>query len=366
MNNDLPAYLFLSRASDIQNKKGRIYYRILEMLPGLCIIGTFTVFVIFSIYFPWWVGSFILGFALYWFLKILYFSIYLRSAYKKIKTNERKDWVAQVREIPVKKYTADVASYNDIWHLIILPMYNESFQIVDESLHAISTAKYNKNRLIVVLATEVRRGRPAQDIAQKIQKKYQDSFEHFLITQHPDNIVGEIAGKGSNDTYAAKQAQKKIIDPLKIPYNNVLVSCLDIDTIIYPQYFACLTYHFLTTPNPYRTSFQPVPYFINNIWQAPAPSRISAFSSTFWHAMNQERPEKHITFSSHSMNFATLVEVGFWQTNVVSEDSRIFWQCFLHFDGDYRVKGIYYPVSMDANLSKTFLATMKSIYFSTT
>jgi cellulose synthase/poly-beta-1,6-N-acetylglucosamine synthase-like glycosyltransferase len=78
--------------------------------------------------------------------------------------------------------------------------------------------------------------------------------------------------------------------------------------------------------------------------------------------MNQERPEKLITFSSHSMSFEALVGVGFKQTNVVSDDSRIFWQCFLKYDGDYVVQPLYYPVSMDANVAKNFFRTLINIY----
>ena len=41
--------------------------------------------------------------------------------------------------------------------------------------------------------------------------------------------------------------------------------------------------------------------------------------------VQQERPERMATFSSHSVSFQALYEVGYWQTNMVSEDSRIFW-----------------------------------------
>jgi hypothetical protein len=78
--------------------------------------------------------------------------------------------------------------------------------------------------------------------------------------------------------------------------------------------------------------------------------------------MNQERQEKLITFSSHPMSFQALSEVGFKQTNVVSDDSRIFWQCFLKYNGDYRVKPLYYPISMDANTAKNIFKTAVNIY----
>jgi len=149
---------------------------------------------------------------------------------------------------------------------------------------------------------------------------------------------------------------------MRIPYENIIFSSFDVDTCVFPKYFSCLTYHYLTSEKPFKTSFQPIPLFVNNIWQAPAISRVFSFSSSFWHAMNQERPEKLVTFSSHSMSFKTLVDVDFKQTNVVSDDSRIFWQCFLKYNGDYRVQPLYYPISMDANVARSFFRTLFNIY----
>ncbi len=175
-------------------------------------------------------------------------------------------------------------------------------------------------------------------------------------------MPNEIPGKGSNQTWAAKQAQNIIIDPLNIIYENVLVSVFDADTQVLPDYFSRLTYVFFSCPYPQRSSFQPIPLFTNNIFQAPALARVIALSSTFWHMIQQSRPERQTTFSSHSMPFKAVVEVGFWDTNIVSEDSRIFWQCYLHYNGDWRVEPLFYPVSMDANVAPKFWQTMVNQY----
>ena len=188
----------------------------------------------------------------------------------------------------------------------------------------------------------------------QIEKEFGNKFFKFLITWHPANLPGEIAGHGSNDAWATKKVKELIIDPLKIPYENIIVSFFDADTFVFPEIFQLSNLALFNSRKPTKTSFQPIPLYLNNIWQAPAFSRVFAFSSTFWHTMNQERPEKLITFSSHSMSFLALADVGFKQTNVVSDDSRIFWQCFLKYDGDYRVKPLYYPVSMDANAAKEY------------
>jgi len=46
---------------------------------------------------------------------------------------------------------------------------------------------------------------------------------------------------------------------------------------------------FINTTSKTHTSYQPVPLFLNNIWQASAISRLFAYSTTFWFLMNQER-----------------------------------------------------------------------------
>ncbi len=142
----------------------------------------------------------------------------------------------------------------------------------------------------------------------------------------------------------------------------MLVSVFDIDTVVVPGYFECLTYHYLTAEKPLRSSYQPVPVYTNNIWQAAMLSRMLSFSATFWQMIQQARPEILITYSSQAIGLKPLVEIGFWQENVISEDSRIFYQAFLHYHGDWQVVPLFFPVKMDANVSTTFWQTMKALY----
>lgn len=272
------------------------------------------------------------------------------------------DWLQKLNELESAKYGIRVRDWKDIYQLIILPIYREPLEIIRESLKSLEDGDWPKNKMIVVLGCEKRTEREIKERILQIEKEFANKFFRFLVTWHPADLPGEIAGHGSNDAWATKKAKDLIIDPLGIPYENIIVSSFDADTFVFPKYFSCLTWHYLTAEKPTRTSFQPIPLYINNIWQAPVFSRVFAFSSTFWHTMNQERPEKLITFSSHSMSFLALVDVDFKQTNVVSDDSRIFWQCFLKYDGDYRAKPLYYPVSMDANSAKNIFKTALNIY----
>jgi len=350
-------YLRVGHASDLKNPKERALFRFFEMFPGLLSWGTLILAVLFSWLKPFWAATFIITFDIYWFFRTIYFSFHLRACYKRMREVEKINWLTKLKESKETKNR-----WEEIYHLILLPMYKEPLEVVRESFRALIKTDYPKEKMIVVLSVEERGGEEARRTAQEIKKEFGEKFFRFLITFHPANLPGEIAGHGSNDAWAAKMAKEKIIDPLKIPYQNIIVSCFDIDTCVFPQYFSRLTYCYLTSENPTRTSFQPIPLYLNNIWQAPFISRLFAFSATFWQMMCQERPEKMLTFSSHSMSFQAMVDVGFKQTNVISDDSRIFWQCFLKYNGDYRVSPLFYPVSMDANASKSFWRTMVNLY----
>ncbi|MCD6429099.1 glycosyltransferase family 2 protein [bacterium] len=354
-------YLKVSKAADLEKKNERVFYRLLEMFPGLLswttIIGAF----VLSYFKPLWVAIFIIVFALYWVAKAFYFSFYLRASYKRLKESQKEKWLENLKNLSPDKYNLPIQNWKEIYHLIVLPMYNESLEVVKDAFDSLTKCNYPKDKMIVVLAIEERAGEKARKVAEAIQKDYGDKFFRFLVTVHPKNLPGEIPAKSSNESWASKKA-KLLIDELKIPYEKVIYSSFDIDTVVYPEYFACLTYRYLTTEKPLRTSFQPIPLFLNNIWQVPSISRVFALSTSFWHIINQEREEKLVTFSSHSMPFKALVDVGFKMPNVVSDDSRIFWQCFLYYDGDYYVKPLFYPISMDANLAETFWKTLKHIY----
>ncbi len=355
-------YLKVGKADELSDAKERRIFRFFEILPGLCSWLTLILIFIISWKLPVWAAIFIIVFDAYWLVKTIYFSWHAIYSFRVVKENLKKNWLTELKELSKEKYNISINDWRDIYHLVILPMVDEPFDVVSSTFEALSNVNYPLDKFIVVLATEERAQEKIQSTIKKIKEEYSGNFKHFLITVHPKDIEGEIAGKGANEAWAARQVKKEIIDSLEIPYENILVSTFDIDTVVPADYFGCLTYHFLTAAKPLRSSYQPVPLFNNNIWEAPALARVISFSSTFFQLIQQSRPEKMTTFSSHSMPFKALVDVDFWQTNVVSEDSRIFWQCFLYYDGDWEAVPLHYPVSMDANVDVKFSKTMANQY----
>ncbi|MCL5733753.1 MAG: glycosyltransferase family 2 protein [Patescibacteria group bacterium] len=334
--------------------------RFYEILPAALSWLTIILIVVVSWQLPFWAAIFIILFDIYWLLKTLYLSLHLRAAFSSMREVVKINWKKRLAEL--ENNSKIPFSPDQIYQLIILPTYSEPYEIIRETFESLKNANYQKEKLIAVLALEGRAGNQALEIGKKIESEYSKYFYKFLITVHPQNLPGEIPGKGSNETWALKEAKKQIIDPLKIDYDKILVSVFDIDTHIYPDYFNRLDYVFLTTENRWRFIYQPIPLFINNVFQAPALARVVSFSSTFWQMMQQARPERLTTFSSQSIPFTILMDVGYWKTDAVSEDSMIFWQGYLHYHGKFGVAPLYYPLSMDANTAPTFWKSMKNLY----
>ena len=337
-------------------------YRFVEILPRVLAWATLVLAIFFSWFLPVWVAFFIIVFDLYWLLKTLYLTIHLHLGFSKSNQNLKIDWLEKLKELLINNSKLRIKNWIEIYHIVILPMYKEPYNVIKESFETLANANYPTDKIIVVLATEEKASPEAQETAERIKQDFSNKFFKFLITIHPKNLPGEIAGKGSNESWAGKEVKKILIDPLKIPYENILVSIFDVDTQIMKDYFGILTYNFLTAKNPLHSSYQPIPFFNNNIYQAPALARVISFTCSSWQLMQQSRPEKLTTFSSQSIPFKALVEIGFWNTNFVSEDSNIFFQCFLHYNGDWRAVPLFYPVSMDSNVGSTLKETLSNLY----
>lgn len=361
-------YLKIGKATELEGKDYKIY-RGLETIPGILSLGTLIILIALSYFKPVWVAYFLIAFDVYWLLQVIYLALYLISSYRKVQKNVKVDWQKSCLELennintlPEDCLFKKGVRIKDLYQLIILPTYNEDLEIIRTALNSLLGDGFKTEQMIVAVAMEERAGQAARERAELIRQEFSSKFGRFIITFHPDGIIGEIKGKGANQAWCGKQVKEQIIDQENIPYDKILVSVFDIDTIIKPGYFYALSYKFLTISNPYRTSYQPVPVYHNNIWSTPFFSRVAAASNTFWQMMMQIRQEKLVTYSSHSMTWQALVDIGFWSTKMVSEDSRIFFHCLVHYKGEYYVEPLYIMISMDATADKSFWQTATSLY----
>jgi hypothetical protein len=332
-------------------------WRFWEMVPGIITWVALLSPIIFSFFWPAAVATFVLIFDLYWLYKSVLMGYHLVNGYHHLRRDVKIDWLAKCKNLPKDELYPD---WKDIYQVILFATYKEEIDTLIPSFQSIIDSDFPNNRTILVLATEKRDFERARKNAAILKEMFGAKFFHFMVTEHPD-IPGEVKAKGANARWAAQHLQK-FVDQKKIPYENVVVTTCDADTRMHPKYLSCLTYKYVTNPNRTRRSYQPIPLYNNNIWQVPALSRLIAFGNSFWQLIEATRPWRLINFSTHAMSLKTLVEMDFWDTTVVNEDSRQFWRAYFKFDGDHQVVPMFVPVYMDAVLADSYFKTLQNQY----
>ncbi|OIO20232.1 MAG: hypothetical protein COY69_03270 [Candidatus Magasanikbacteria bacterium CG_4_10_14_0_8_um_filter_32_14] len=328
-------------------------YRFYEFLPGLSIWLTLILGIVFSIFKPLWMIYFIIVFDVYWVLKVVNFVFYLLVAWRRFHKIRKINWKeALYHEIP---------DYDSKQHLVFLTVYNEEWGVVEDALKSLEMSIYDKNKFTIIIAGEARKEEHCKSIFVKVKENFGFAFDHILFTLHPVDLPDENPGKGSNLFYS-EQIVKEYVDGKGWKYEDVIVTVFDIDTICHESYFAYLTYLYCISPDPTRTSFQPVALYNNNMWESPSVLRVMAFGTTFWMMTSLARQDALVTFSSHSMSFTALVKAGFHEKRIVSEDSRIFYQCLLAYEGNYNVTPMYIPVSMDTVRDDNWWKSITNLY----
>lgn len=326
--------------------------RLWEILPGALAWITLIFAVTFSFIRPLWMVYFIIVFDLYWLIRVLYFLPYLLHSWWTFRRAQARDWQREAEVLP---------GYDAIRHVVFLPTTKEDVSVVRETLRVIAGSSYPANRLVIVLAGEGKFKEHFDDVATRMKQEFGETFLGFFVTIHPFGLPGDIVGKGSNLHWSGHQVLPQL-EAIGCHPETTIVSSFDIDTIVHPHYFSCLTHAFLSQPDPTRSSYQPVAVYNNNLWESPAIVRVAMFGTTFWLMTELARPEGMMTFSSHSMSLRMLIDVDFWQRNIVSEDSRIFLQGLVRYHGEYRVTPIYLPVSMDTVMSGNYFKALIALY----
>ncbi|MCX6780217.1 MAG: glycosyltransferase family 2 protein [Candidatus Magasanikbacteria bacterium] len=328
-------------------------YRFYEILPGLSIWLTLILGILCSFLFPLGVIYAIIIFDVYWVLRVVYFSFYLILSWTRFRKAIKIDWLTKLK--------AEFPQWEEKKNAIFLPLANEDYSVVKETLYALIKSSYPAEKMYIILSGEARKQANWDEVQAQVKQNFSGKFADILYYTHPADLLDEIPGKGSNIHNAEKEF-KKYADAHGWNYRDVIASVFDVDTIVHPQYFAHLNYMYCLHPHPERSSFQPITLYNNNLWESPSVLRVMAFGTSFWMLFSLARLDSLVTFSSHSMSFQAALESGGHAKDIVSEDSRIFFQCWLRYSGNYEVTPLYIPVSMDTVRDDSWWKSLKNLY----
>lgn len=284
------------------------------------------------------------------------------EAFEKLRDKNLKEYNFDQHVENLRMVVAMREEYPDaskIYHAVIMTAYDEGMETLKPSIEAVKKTSFPNDRIIFVLAYEERGGEAMEETAKELKEKYKGVFRDFILSKHPMDLPNEVIGKGPNLTCAgwvlAEYVEKK-----HIPIENVIVTSLDSDNQMAPGYLDSVAYEFIVHPNRQRLSYQPISLFMNNIWDAPAPTRVIAVSNSFFNVITTMRPHVIRNFASHSQPLQALKAMEFWSKRTIVEDGHQYWRSLFFFDGDYTVLPIRVPIYQDAVLDETFFKTIKA------
>lgn len=354
-------------------------YRFFEMLPGLLTWGILILPFVLALVAPLLAVLFVVAYLMLWFAKSLGLNVRALQGYRQITMQQKLPWnemLADLKLGSVGEHTTRVPDWHlrniarlqadptpitpeNIVHAIVVATYNESREVLEPTIQSVIDSDYDMKKVILVIAYEERGGEEVERQTKDLIKTYKSHFKHAIAVRHPDGIAGEVKGKGGNITYAGlellKYVEQEGIDPL-----HVIVTTLDADNRPHAQYLPALSYLYSVTPDPMYVSYQPIPMYTNNIWDAPAMMRVIATGNSFWNIVLSMRPHMIRNFSSHAQSLKSLIDTDFWSVRTIVEDGHQFWRTYFRYDGRHEVYPLYVPIYQDAVLSSSYRKTLKA------
>ena len=311
--------------------------RILEVLPPALAWAVLTSPVWASIFAPQLLGYFLIAFGAYWLWRSCEFTAGLLIGLARLERAHRVDWASAASRLP---------GYNRLHHLVIVPTYKESDEILSETLECLSGQTTPGERITVVMAFE-QRDAEAPARAGRLARHFARRFGHWLVTMHPD-LPGEVKGKSSNLAWAARRVEEELIATGKLDPRHLLVTVCDADSRMDRQYLAALGHEVLSHRDGRLHIYQPAILFYANYARLPLPLRAVSSVFSLYSLARLAATHRLIPQSTYSLSWWAASRVGFWDVDVVPEDSHMFFKVWLHFGKRVRTRAIHLPVYADA------------------
>ena len=304
-----------------------------------------------SFLFPTTIVYFILVFDIYFLYKAASLGVNSIRSYLKIRQTVKVDWL--------KKIGQEGLDGTGVRHIVFIPTYKEPETILERTLSFLSEQEYPAKNLVIVLAGEDR-DQGFTTKALDLKNKFGGHFSDFLITNHTLK-PGEVAGKSSNQNYAATIVTK-FIEEKQLDKNLLTLTSCDADVSIHPKYFSYVTYLFLKNPNRYNRFWQGALVFYNNIWRVPLPVRVVHTLYSVMGIAELMRAKSNFIYSTYTGSWLLLEKTGFWDPDVISEDWHLFFKAFFATGGQVELEPVFLPLYGDATEGRNYWNSLIAQY----
>ena len=389
--------------------------RLLEMVPGVISWAILIGPIWLSFSYPWVVAYFVLSFDFYWLCRALWFSSAVIVAYRRIRDVLAVDWLercgsladraarrralavrlsqlgnrapggalgvtpsaavagwrasaAERRRIrkelvdleAVDQLEGDLPAWDEYVHLALIPTYTEPLEKLRETVRALAQTAWPRDRRIVAIITRETDLSGIANVA-ALRDEFAEEFADFIHILDPLE-PGIVIGKSSAMAWGGRYLYRLLVRERGMDPRRILVTDLDADYRVHPQYFAYLTWMHVTDPRRETQLYQPIPYFHNNLWEAPLLVRLFAAVLTQLQMWRSVLPEKLQSFGSYSTTLNLVHEVGYWATDAIPEDSRFYWKSYFTYGDRFRAVPLFIPIYGDAVRARSYWRSLAQQY----
>ncbi|MHB8717884.1 MAG: glycosyltransferase family 2 protein [Candidatus Dormibacteria bacterium] len=337
--------------------------RLLEILPGAL---TWTVLLsplvtAFIIRFNdptklWILGAAAIALDVYWFARTILTVRAVNQSLRSLQRVESIDWWSRCCDIVPE---AGAPHPSEVVHCALIPTYTEKYEVLRATVEALAAQNYPAQQRVVAIITRVTDTGGWENVA-RLRDEFGDLFLAFIHIKDP-LLPGIVVGKSAAMAYGGP-VLKQACDEMGLDPATTIITDLDSDFRLHREYFAYLTHEFCVASDRLTSIWQPVPVFLNNLWRVPAAVRVMATAATQWQMFLHQNPHRLVMFSSYSMSLQLLDEVGYWDSDVIPEDSRFFWKSFFVYGEKLNVRPAFLPVYGDAPRARSYASTHVSQY----
>jgi len=321
----------------------------LPKIPFLSLIGTvFLPLILMQIHYN--TGLFFIAFYIsYWSVKVFESYYFVLKSYFTLLKIEKKNWN---KDHTITKWAKNIK------HIVIVPIYTEPYNVIEENIIALQKTIYPyKENIVILLATEARAPDGATH-AEHIIREYNRWWIEIVNIIHPENREWEGKVKWANITYAIREYEKMVnLDP-----KNTFVSTIDTDTKVENNFFMIITDTFLSTDARDHAIYQYTPIYSNNWRDGHFFARIIGIGTTMWQFFESQNPEFYRNFAVYGQSLACLHKANYWSLTSIVEDGMQYWRSYFWWDGFFRI--IHTPAICEMDLvdEKNLYRTIRSQY----
>lgn len=323
--------------------------KFLSKVPfSLFLLAFFFPIILININYQMWL-LYIAFYVSYWTIKAFMNYYFIMKSYFDLLSINKKDY---------KYFFYKLKEWPDLKHIVLLPVYNEPYDVIDDAVASIVKAEYPyKENIIVLLAVE-ERWWPAVKNATKVLKKYENKDIKIEMIVHPDWIPNEWKVKWANITYAVKEYIKwKELDE-----HLTYVSTIDTDTKVDKNFFLIANYTYLTTDYRDHAIYQYNPVYSNNRHKWTFFARLIAMWTTFRQLSESQNPEFYRNFAVYWQSLYCLKKSHYWSLDSIVEDWLQYWRSYFAFDSLFRIVNVPAVCHMDLVEEENFVKSVKAQY----